>query len=80
MGAVSRVDWVFRMFDEFVRLAVWNGEWGPVYDSQSDEVNAVRLHVLKDQLALYDVSVKAGLLRLVVTASQEAQIGWSIWL
>ncbi|KAH7103444.1 glycoside hydrolase [Auriculariales sp. MPI-PUGE-AT-0066] len=44
-------------------LAVWNGEWGPVY-SEDESVNAIRLHVLKDQLELYE----------------EAQIGWSIWL
>jgi len=44
-------------------LAIWNGEWGPVY-SDDDSVNVARLHVLKDQLELYE----------------EAQIGWSIWL
>jgi hypothetical protein len=45
-GSVTQGNWV--------RLAVWNGEWGPVY-SDDASVNAVRLDVLKDQLALYEV-------------------------
>ncbi|EJD34486.1 glycoside hydrolase [Auricularia subglabra TFB-10046 SS5] len=51
-------------------LAVWNGEWGPVYarkeveGDKMDEINEVRFRVLKDQLGLYE----------------EAKVGWSIWL
>ena len=43
-------------------LAVWNGEWGPVYarkeveGDKTNEINEVRFRVLKDQLALYEVS------------------------
>ena len=42
------------------RLPVWNGEWGPVYarnqyeGEATDEINQARLHVLKDQLQIYD--------------------------
>ncbi|KZV89608.1 glycoside hydrolase family 5 protein [Exidia glandulosa HHB12029] len=51
-------------------LAVWNGEFGPVYaraeveGSGYEEINERRLHVLRDQLQLYE----------------EAKVGWSIWL
>ncbi|KAF8587348.1 glycoside hydrolase family 5 protein [Ramaria rubella] len=51
-------------------LPVWNGEWGPVYARKqydgdaTDDVNQARLHVLKDQLQIYD----------------EARLSWSIWL
>ncbi|KAJ7643872.1 glycoside hydrolase [Roridomyces roridus] len=51
-------------------LCVWNGEWGPVYarrqydGEKTDEVNEVRLHVLKDQLGMYG----------------KDRLSWSIWL
>lgn len=41
-------------------LCVWNGEWGPVYarkqydGEKTEEINAVRYHVLKDQLQIYN--------------------------
>lgn len=41
-------------------LCVWNGEWGPVYartqyeGAKTDAINAERLQVLKDQLAIYN--------------------------
>lgn len=43
------------------RLAVWNGEWGPVYarkeveGDETEAINEVRFRVLKDQLTLYEV-------------------------
>jgi Cellulase (glycosyl hydrolase family 5) len=42
------------------RLPVWNGEWGPVYarkqydGANADKINQTRLHILKDQLQIYD--------------------------
>ncbi|EJD42733.1 glycoside hydrolase [Auricularia subglabra TFB-10046 SS5] len=51
-------------------LADWNGEFGPVYARREvegqnvEEINARRLHVLRDQLKLYE----------------DARVGWSIWL
>ncbi|KAJ7213856.1 glycoside hydrolase family 5 protein [Mycena pura] len=51
-------------------LCVWNGEWGPVYARQqydgetTEEINRVRLHVLKDQLDMYN----------------KDRLSWSIWL
>jgi len=39
---------------------VWNGEWGPVYarhtydGDSTDEINARRYHVLRDQLEIYN--------------------------
>jgi len=51
-------------------LAVWNGEWGPVYARKqfdgeaTEEINRARFRVLKDQLKIYD----------------EARLSWSIWL
>ncbi|KAI0050107.1 glycoside hydrolase family 5 protein [Auriscalpium vulgare] len=51
-------------------LAVWNGEWGPVYARKeydgdlTDSINEERLHVLKDQLSIYN----------------EDRLSWSIWL
>ncbi|KZS92435.1 glycoside hydrolase [Sistotremastrum niveocremeum HHB9708] len=51
-------------------LCVWNGEWGPVYaraeydGDDTDAINEMRLHVLRDQLELY----------------QEDSMSWSIWL
>ncbi|KAJ6508371.1 glycoside hydrolase family 5 protein [Mycena sanguinolenta] len=51
-------------------LCVWNGEWGPVYarrqydGEKTDEINEVRFHVLKDQLAIYN----------------KDRLSWSIWL
>ena len=51
-------------------LAVWNGEFGPVYARKevegdaTDAINEVRYRVLKDQLAIYE----------------ETRTGWSIWL
>ena len=41
-------------------LCVWNGEWGPVYarteyeGEKTDQINEVRLKVLKDQLGIYN--------------------------
>lgn len=41
-------------------LCVWNGEWGPVYARKeyegdtTEEINKTRIHLLKDQLALYN--------------------------
>ncbi|KAH7094202.1 glycoside hydrolase [Auriculariales sp. MPI-PUGE-AT-0066] len=51
-------------------LAEWNGEFGPVYarseveGADYEDINQVRLNVLRDQLKLYE----------------EARVGWSIWL
>ncbi|KAI0693063.1 glycoside hydrolase superfamily [Cytidiella melzeri] len=51
-------------------LCVWNGEWGPVYaraqydGEATEEINARRYDVLKDQLELYD----------------KDRLSWSIWL
>ncbi|ETW76521.1 glycoside hydrolase family 5 protein [Heterobasidion irregulare TC 32-1] len=51
-------------------LCVWNGEWGPVYarteyeGEKTDQINEVRLKVLKDQLGIYN----------------EDRLSWSIWL
>ncbi|KAI0258886.1 glycoside hydrolase [Gloeopeniophorella convolvens] len=51
-------------------LCVWNGEWGPVYarkqyeGEETDAINAARVHVLKDQLTLYN----------------KDRLSWSIWL
>jgi len=41
-------------------LCVWNGEWGPVYARKeyegdaTDAINKSRIHLLKDQLAIYN--------------------------
>ena len=41
-------------------LCVWNGDWGPVYARKeyegdaTEEINKTRIHLLKDQLALYN--------------------------
>jgi hypothetical protein len=41
-------------------LCAWNGEWGPVYaqaiveGEKSEEINQMRLMVLRDQLTLYE--------------------------
>lgn len=41
-------------------LCVWNGEWGPVYARKeydgdaTDTINHTRIHLLKDQLAIYN--------------------------
>ncbi|KAK7045939.1 Endo-1,4-beta-xylanase 5 [Paramarasmius palmivorus] len=51
-------------------LCVWNGEWGPVYarpqyeGADTDRINEIRYHVLKDQLAIYN----------------KDRLSWSIWL
>jgi hypothetical protein len=49
---------------------IWNGEFGPVYQSADDglpnwqEINKTRYQVLEDQLDIYD----------------RAKASWSIWL
>ncbi|KAF7314653.1 Glycoside hydrolase family 5 protein [Mycena kentingensis (nom. inval.)] len=51
-------------------LAVWNGEWGPVYarkeydGEETEGINRVRLKVLEDQLGMYN----------------QDRLSWSIWL
>jgi len=51
-------------------LCVWNGEWGPVYARKEfegenwEEINEVRLRVVKDQLDIYS----------------KDRLSWSIWL
>jgi hypothetical protein len=48
-------------------LPIWNGEFGPVYDSTGDEkdaINSERYQVLQDQLSLYKA---------------KNIVGWSIW-
>ncbi|KAF8882259.1 glycoside hydrolase family 5 protein [Infundibulicybe gibba] len=51
-------------------LCVWNGEWGPVYARKqfegevTDQINAQRYKVLKDQLDIYN----------------KDRLSWSIWL
>ncbi|GJJ09422.1 Endo-1,4-beta-xylanase 5 [Clathrus columnatus] len=51
-------------------LAVWNGEWGPVYarkqydGDKTDAINESRYLLLKDQLEIYN----------------KAKLSWSIWL
>lgn len=52
------------------QMPIWNGEWGPVYQSASDglpdweKINDTRYAVLKTQLDIY----------------HEANASWSIWL
>jgi len=48
-------------------LPIWNGEFGPVYDSrgpENDAINSERYQMLKDQLTLYKIT---------------KIVGWSIW-
>ncbi|KAL0576807.1 Endo-1,4-beta-xylanase 5 [Marasmius crinis-equi] len=51
-------------------LCVWNGEWGPVYarpeyeGDETERINKIRYHVLKDQLEIYN----------------KDRLSWSIWL
>jgi endoglucanase len=48
-------------------LPIWNGEFGPVYDSrgpEKDAINNERYQMLKDQLTLY---------------KDKKIVGWSIW-
>jgi len=51
-------------------LCIWNGEFGPVYareqydGDKTDEINASRYKLLKDQLAIYD----------------KERVSWTIWL
>lgn len=51
-------------------LPIWNGEWGPVYarpeydGEDTEKINTARIHLLEDQLKIYD----------------EDRIPWSIWL
>lgn len=48
-------------------LPIWNGEFGPVYDSAGPEkeaINSERYQMLKDQLSLYKA---------------KKIVGWSIW-
>jgi hypothetical protein len=48
-------------------LPIWNGEFGPVYDSigpEKDAINSERYQMLKDQLTLY---------------KDKKIVGWSIW-
>ncbi|KAF7364900.1 Glycoside hydrolase family 5 protein [Mycena venus] len=51
-------------------LCVWNGEWGPVYarkqyeGDETEKINEIRYHVLKDQLGIYN----------------KDRLSWSIWL
>jgi endoglucanase len=48
-------------------LPIWNGEFGPVYDSKGPEVktiNSERYQMLRDQLSLY---------------REKNIVGWSIW-
>jgi hypothetical protein len=51
-------------------MPIWNGEWGPVYQSTNDgipnweHINETRYSVLKTQLDIY----------------HEAKASWSIWL
>lgn len=48
-------------------LPIWNGEFGPVYDSrglEKDAINSERYQMLKDQLSLY---------------KEKQIVGWSIW-
>ncbi|RXW17225.1 hypothetical protein EST38_g8619 [Candolleomyces aberdarensis] len=51
-------------------LCVWNGEWGPVYaraeydGNATDDINARRYAVLRDQLEIYE----------------KDRLSWSIWL
>ena len=48
-------------------LPIWNGEFGPVYDSKGPEkesINTERYQMLKDQLSLY---------------KEKRIVGWSIW-
>jgi aryl-phospho-beta-D-glucosidase BglC (GH1 family) len=48
-------------------LPIWNGEFGPVYDSsgiEKDTINSERYQMLKDQLSLYH---------------DKKIVGWSIW-
>lgn len=48
-------------------LPIWNGEFGPVYDSkgpEKDQINEERYEMLKDQLSLY---------------KEKKIVGWSIW-
>ena len=48
-------------------LPIWNGEFGPVYDSrgpEKDTINSERYQMLKDQLTLY---------------KDKRIVGWSIW-
>jgi len=48
-------------------LPIWNGEFGPVYDStglEKDAINSERYQMLKDQLSLY---------------KEKKIVGWSIW-
>ena len=70
-------------------LCVWNGEWGPVYARKeydgdaTDAINDTRIHLLKDQLAIYNrvctlLSVPG--LPLVNSLSSKDRLSWSIWL
>jgi aryl-phospho-beta-D-glucosidase BglC (GH1 family) len=48
-------------------LPIWNGEFGPVYDSKGpeiDTINSERYQMLQDQLSLY---------------KEKKIVGWSIW-
>ena len=48
-------------------LPIWNGEFGPVYDSdgpEKDAINSERYQMLRDQLNLYKA---------------KNIVGWSIW-
>lgn len=58
-------------------VPVWNGEWGPVYESEvrgdiSPEItNKARYAVLRDQLEVYKTGDPSG---------DNSPISWSIWL
>jgi hypothetical protein len=48
-------------------LPIWNGEFGPVYDSKGSEkdvINRERYQMLQDQLRIY---------------REQRIVGWSIW-
>jgi hypothetical protein len=46
------------------KVPVWNGEFGPVYETNAEHINQQRYSLLGEQLKIYD----------------KAQISWSIWL